>query len=133
MAISDPVADMLTKIRNGSSVQHEAVDVKPSKIGERILNVMQESGYIRTYKVIDEDVPAQKRIRVYLKYVGRRAAINQIKRVSSPGVRNYATKDTLPRVRNGAGIAIVTTSRGVMTDKQAYQQRIGGEVLCYVW
>lgn len=133
MAISDPIADMLTKIRNGSNVQHESVDVKPSKIGQAMLNVLKDQGYIREFKPINEDSPANKRIRVYLKYVGKKPAIAHISRVSRPGVRAYAKKDTMPRVRSGAGIAIVTTSQGVMSDKQAYRQKIGGEILCYVW
>ena len=130
--ITDPVADVLTKIRNGSRRRLPAVDVVASKLTERMLMVFKQEGFIRNYKAIGQ--APRKRIRIYLKYApDKTPAIRQVTRVSTPGRRRYRGVDDMPRVLGGLGRAIVTTSRGLMTDRQARDQRVGGEVLCYVW
>ncbi len=132
MSISDPISDGLTKIRNASRAKHPAVDVRSSKMFERMLEVLKKEGFIRTYKAVGETV-TERRLRVYLKYARRTPAITQLIRVSNPGMRKYRKAAELPRVLGGLGVAIVTTSKGIMTEREAYQQHIGGEVLCYVW
>ena len=132
MAASDPLADALTKIRNASRVLHPTVDVRASRIVERVLEVLKQEGYIRTYKAVGESV-TQRILRVYLKYAKRTPAIRQLVRVSRPGQRNYRNASQLPRVLHGLGVAVISTSRGVMADRDAYRQRVGGEVLCHVW
>ena len=143
MAASDPIADGLTKIRNASLAKHPAVDVRFSRVFLKILDVLKHEGFIRTYKPVGE-TPSQRTLRVYLKYApstpggsGRAGkkmpAITQIIRVSKPGARIYRKADGLPRVLGGLGVAIVSTSRGIVAEREAYQQRIGGEVMCYVW
>ena len=141
MAISDPIGDGLTKIRNASRAGHPAVDLRFSGIIAHVLDVLKREGFIRTYKVLG-DQPSQRTLRVYLKYVPARAdggrarntpAITQLIRASKPGVRMYRKAAALPRVLGGLGAAIVTTSKGIMTERDAYQQRIGGEIICYVW
>lgn len=132
MAISDPISDALTKIRNASRSRHPAVDLRVSRFLTEILNVLKAEGFIRTYKPIGE-TPAQRSVRVYLKYARKTPAITQIIRVSKPGVRTYRKAGELPRVLRGLGVAVVSTSKGVLSERDAYQQRIGGEVICYVW
>lgn len=132
MGASDPLADLLTKVRNASRAKHPTVEVKPSRLGERVLEVLKREGFIRTYKAVGEE-PAQRRLRVYLKYANRTPAISHVVRVSKSGGRCYRKATALPRVLRGLGTAVISTSRGVMTEREAYQQRIGGEVLCYVW
>lgn len=132
MASSDPIADVLTKVRNASRAKHSSVEIRPSKLAQRMLQVMQEEGYIRAYKSVGTD-PITRTVRVYLKYAGGHPAIKYVKRVSKPGQRVYRKADTMPRVLNGLGTVIVSTSTGVMTGREAYQKRIGGEILCYVW
>ncbi len=132
MAVSDPIADGLTKIRNASRSKHPTVDVRASKLLTRILEVFKAEGFIRTYKAIGE-TPAQRAIRVYLKYVRKTPAITQLIRISNPGMRKYRKAKALPRVLGGLGVAVVSTSKGIMTEREAYQQRIGGEIMCYVW
>lgn len=132
MGASDPLGDMLTKIRNASRSRRATVDVKSSRSSVRILDVLKQEGFIRTYKAVGEG-PAQQRLRVYLKYTKASSAITQLIRISTPGRRDYRRAAELPRVRNGLGVAVVSTSRGVMTEREAYRQRIGGEVVCYVW
>lgn len=132
MAI-DPIADMLTKIRNASKARLESVDISPvSKLKLEILRILKEEGYILDYKEIEtEKFPF---IRVYLKYVDNKTpAIAGIRRVSRPGLRIYAKRNDLPRVLGGLGIAIVSTSSGIMTDRKARREGLGGEVLCFVW
>ena len=134
MPSSDPLSDVLTKIRNASRAKHPSVEVRASKIAERLLFVLKQEGYIRTYKAVGED-PAHRTILVYLKYAQnaqKRPAITQITRVSRPGKREYRNASRLPRVLRGLGVAVISTSRGVMADRDAYRQRVGGEVLCYV-
>lgn len=132
MAVSDPIADGLTKIHNASRAKHLTVDVRPSRLMERILEVLKQEGFIRSYKPVGE-VASQRRLRVYLKYTKKLPTINELIRMSRPGVRMYRKASELPRVLGGLGVAIVTTSQGVMTERDAYRKRIGGEVLCYVW
>ena len=130
--ITDPVADVLTKIRNASSAHLPTTDVRASKLTERILAVLKQEGFIRNYKAMGE--APKKQIRVYLKYApDKTPAIKQVIRVSKPGQRRYRGIDKLPRVLGGLGRTILTTSKGIMTDRQARQDRVGGEVLCYVW
>lgn len=132
MNTTDPIADMLTRIRNANSSKHKTVDVPASKMKLAIANILFKEGYIRAYEEISSDV--QGTIRVALKYdeKGNRV-IAGIKRISKPGLRVYASKEDLPEVLNGLGIAIVSTSKGVMTDKEARKEGLGGEVLAYVW
>ena len=132
MSISDPISDGLTKIRNASLAKHPAVDIRFSRLFMQILEVLTHEGFIRTYKPIG-DSAAHRMIRVYLKYAKKTPAITQLIRISKPGARIYRKSAALPRVLGGLGIAVVTTSKGILTERDAYQQHIGGEVLCYVW
>ena len=131
-AISDSLADGLTKIRNASRAQHPTVDVRASRVAGAVLNVLKQEGFIRNYKPVGE-TPADRAFRVYLKYAKKRAVINELIRVSKPGKREYRKAANLPRVLGGLGTAVVSTSKGIMTERDAYRQRIGGEVVCYVW
>ncbi|PJF41457.1 MAG: 30S ribosomal protein S8 [Chloroflexi bacterium] len=132
---SDPIADMLTRIRNALMAGHRTVDIPKSKIKVEIARILKEEGYIEDYTVGDEKPVAM--IHVTLKYYGsrrdRRPVITKIERISKPGRRIYRGRRDLPRVMSGIGIAIMTTPKGVMTAQQARRQRLGGEVLCYVW
>jgi len=132
MNTTDPIADMLTRIRNANSSKHKTVDVPSSKMKLAIANILFKEGYIRSYEELSNDV--QGTIRMVLKYdeKGNRV-IAGIKRISKPGLRVYASKEDLPQVLNGLGIAIVSTSKGIMTDKEARNVGLGGEVLAYVW
>ena len=132
MASTDPIADVLTKLRNASRAKHPSVDVLPFKFAERLLEVLKQEGFIRSYKVVGSAIP-KRCIRVYLKYADHKSVITQIVRISKPGLRVYRNADQLPRVLGGLGIAVVTTSRGLMTEREAFHQRIGGEVICHVW
>ena len=132
MHITDPVADMLTRIRNAGSARHETVDVPNSKMKKAIAEILLEEGYIKSFQLIDAGT--QGVIRITLKYLpGKEKAIQGLRRVSKPGLRVYAGADELPRVLHGLGIAIVSTSKGVMTDKKARELHVGGEVLAFVW
>ncbi|MBQ5677375.1 MAG: 30S ribosomal protein S8 [Clostridia bacterium] len=132
MQITDPIADLLTRIRNASSAKHETVEVPASKMKKAIVEILFAEGYIKKYEVIDDE--RQGVIKIWLKYVeGKKAVISGIKRVSKPGLRVYASKEDMPRVLKGLGIAIVSTSKGIMTDKQARRENVGGEVLAFVW
>lgn len=132
MNTTDPIADMLTRIRNANSSKHKTVDVPASKMKVAIADILFKEGYIKSFEEISNDV--QGTIRVTLKYdeKGNRV-IAGIKRISKPGLRVYASKEDLPEVLNGLGIAIVSTSKGIMTDKEARKAGLGGEVLAYVW
>lgn len=132
MQITDPIADMLTRIRNAGSAKHETVDVPASKMKKAIAEILLEEGYIRSFQLIDDGT--QGIIRITLKYLpGKVKAIQGLKRVSKPGLRVYAGADELPRVLRGLGIAIISTSKGIMTDKKARAAHVGGEVLAFVW
>jgi len=132
MNTTDPIADMLTRIRNANSSKHKTVDIPASKMKVAIADILFKEGYIKSFEEISSDV--QGTIRVALKYdeKGNRV-IEGIKRISKPGLRVYASKEDLPEVLNGLGIAIVSTSKGIMTDKEARKAGLGGEVLAYVW
>ena len=131
MNITDPIADMLTRIRNANAQKHESVDVPASKLKKSIAEILYEEGYIKSFEEIDDN--SQGIIRITLKYVNKEKAISGLKRVSKPGLRVYATKDEIPKVIGGLGIALISTSKGIMTDKKARQEGIGGEVLAFVW
>ena len=132
MVMTDPVADMLTRIRNASSVKHDSVDVPGSKFKIELARILKDEGFIREYKFIEDD--KQGSLRIYLKYGAQKErVITGIKRISKPGMRVYANKDDIPRVLGGLGVAVLSTSTGVMTDKKARKHGVGGEVVCYVW
>ena len=131
MYLTDPIADMLTRIRNANAVMHEKVDVPFSKMKERIAEILKEQGYISNYKIVTDGT--KQNIRVYLKYDGRERVIKGIKRISKPGRRVYSSVEDMPRVLSGLGIAIVSTSKGIVTDKVARMENVGGEVLAFVW
>ncbi len=131
MFLTDPIADMLTRVRNANAVMHEKTDIPHSKIKERIVEILKEEGYISNYKIITDG--NKKNIRVYLKYVGKERVIKGIKRISKPGRRIYSSVEDMPRVLSGLGIAIVSTSKGIVTDRVARKENVGGEVLAFVW
>ena len=132
MHITDPIADMLTRIRNANSAKHDTVDVPASNMKKAIAQILLEEGYIKNFQLIDDGT--QGVIRITLKYgAGKEKVISGLRRVSKPGLRVYAGADELPKVLRGLGIAIVSTSRGVMTDKKAREAHVGGEVLAFVW
>ena len=150
MTMTDPIADMLTRIRNANTVKHETVDVPASNIKKEIVRILLEEGFVRGYDVIEDEKQGiiriqlkygqagerviQGIIRIQLKYgqTGERV-ISGLKRISKPGMRVYADKHEVPRVLNGLGISIISTSKGILTDKQARKENVGGEVICYVW
>lgn len=131
--MTDPIADYLTRIRNAQKARHKVVEIPTSNIKKEITKVLQDQGYILSYKFDDEVFPGV--IKIALKYnpVTKTPAIRSIQRASKPGLRKYSSAANMPRVLNGLGIAIVSTSRGVITDKEARAQNVGGEVLCYVY
>ena len=132
MVVTDPIADMLTRIRNALVVKHETVEVPASNIKRAIAQILLQEGYIKGFTEIDDG--KQGIIRIVLKYgMNNQRVISGLKRISKPGLRVYAKKDQIPRVLGGLGIAIISTSRGVMTDKKARVEGLGGEVLCYIW
>jgi len=132
MQITDVVADMLTRIRNANSAKHETVDVPASNLKKAIAQILLDEGYIKAFNVIEDD--KQGVIRITLKYgVGKTRVIQGIRRVSKPGLRIYAASKDIPQVLNGMGIAIVSTSKGIMTDREARKANVGGEVLAFVW
>ena len=129
--MSDPIADFLTRIRNASRAEHEKVDIPSSKLKLRMAEILKEEGFIKNFRVIEDN--KQGVLRVYLKYAGTEKIISGIVRVSRPGRRIYVTKDKIPTILGGMGVAILSTSAGVMTDRQVKKQHLGGEVLAYVW
>ncbi|MEE9288740.1 MAG: 30S ribosomal protein S8 [Bacteroidota bacterium] len=129
--MTDPVADYLTRVRNASQARHKKVDIPASKLKREVTKILRENRYITDYTDVTDD--KQGILRIFLKYNEDQPAIYGLKRISKPGIRVYAGVDELPRVLNGLGIAIISTSRGLMTDKRARKERVGGEVLCYVW
>jgi len=130
--VTDPIADMLTRIRNGSMAEHEKIDMPASKLKVRIAELLKEEGFIKNFRLIEDR--KQGILRVYLKYgPGQERVITGLRRVSKPGRRLYVGADKIPSVLGGMGVAILSTPRGVMPDREARRQRVGGEVLCFVW
>ncbi|MFN3648624.1 MAG: 30S ribosomal protein S8 [Armatimonadota bacterium] len=131
-AITDPVADLLTRIRNASRAGHEQVEIPGSRLKLEIVRILEEEKFIRGYQFIQDE--KQGILRVFLKYGTRRQPVlNNLKRVSKPGLRVYASASDVPRVQNGMGVAILSTSRGLLPDRECRRLRVGGEVLCYAW
>ncbi len=131
MQITDPIADMLTRIRNANNAKHETVDVPASKLKLAIAKILVEEGYIKSYQFVENG--NQGVIKITLKYLGKEKVITGLRRVSKPGLRVYVSSEELPKVLRGLGIAIISTSKGVMTDKNARKEHVGGEVLAFVW
>lgn len=132
MYITDPIADMLTRIRNANAAKHDTVDVPASNMKKAIAQILLEEGYIKNYQLIDDN--KQGLIRITLKYGANKAKVLQgLRRISKPGLRHYVNCEDMPKVMKGLGVAIVSTSRGVMTDKAARKENVGGEVLAFVW
>lgn len=132
MSLSDPIANMLTVIRNANTVKMERVDIPASKLKMEIIKIFKNEGYVKNFKLIDENKKSY--IRVYLKYTqSGECIIHNLKRVSRPGLRVYKKTNELPRIFNGFGTSIISTSQGVLTDKKAREKSVGGEVLCYIW
>jgi small subunit ribosomal protein S8 len=132
MSMTDPVADMFTRIRNGSKEKFEKVDVPSSKLKREIVKILKDEGFIKNFKVVTED-HGDEMIRIFLKYDATKKGIINIKRVSKPGRRVYVGIDRIPSVMSGLGISILSTPKGILTDKAARKANVGGEVLCYVW
>jgi small subunit ribosomal protein S8 len=131
MVMTDPIADMLTRIRNATIVRDKIVEIPASKIKLEILKILKEEGYIQDFEA-NEDAK-KSMVKVYLKYNGKEKVISGLKRISKPGLKVYARKDEIPKVLGGLGIAVMSTSNGIMTDRKARTEGIGGEVICYVW
>ena len=132
MTMTDPIADMLTRIRNANTVGHDTVDIPSSKMKKSIADILKNEGYIKGYEIIEDSV--QDTIRITLKYGAHKEhVISGLKKISKPGLRVYAKRDEVPRVLGGLGIAIISTSNGVISDKEARKLGVGGEVICYVW
>ena len=129
--VTDTIADMLTRIRNANAMRYNEVSVPASKLKIELARILKEEGFIKGYKVVKDD--AQGSIVITLKYVNKERVITGLKRISKPGLRVYAKSEEIPKVLNGLGIAIISTSKGVMTDKEARKQNLGGEVLAYIW
>jgi small subunit ribosomal protein S8 len=131
MSMTDPIADYFTRIRNGLMVKKDRVEIPSSKLKTRISEILKEEGFIRNFRVFEDG--KQGILRVYLKYKEGESVIRGIKRISTPGKRNYVSADEVPRVLNGLGIALITTSSGVLTDEKCREKAVGGEVLGHVW
>lgn len=130
--INDPIADMLTRIRNANTVRHTSVDVPSSNVKKKLAEILLNEGFIKSFNVIDDD--KQGLIRIELKYGEQKErVISGLKRISKPGLRVYAKKNEIPKVLGGLGVAIISTSNGIITDKEARKLDVGGEVVCYVW
>jgi len=132
VSLSDPIADMLTVLRNANRVKNEKVDIPSSKLKLEIIKILKNEGYIKNFKLIEEE--NKSFIRVYLKYTPNgKSVIHNLTRISKPSLRIYRKKNKIPRVYNGYGTSIISTSRGVLTDKKARENNVGGEVICYIW
>ena len=131
MVMTDPIADMLTRIRNANQMKHETVDMPASKLKKEFLEVLKKEGYVTDLAVVKGDV--QDTLRVTLKYLQTDRVIKGLKRISKPGLRVYAKSSEIPKVLNGLGIAVISTSKGLLTDREARKQKVGGEILAYVW
>ncbi len=133
MTMTDPVADMLTRIRNANTAMHDDVSMPASKLKESLAGVLQSEGYINSFEIQDNGGPGRT-LKIDMKYSPTRArVISGLKRISKPGLRVYTKADEIPRVLGGLGVAVVSTSRGLMSDREARKRRMGGEILCYVW
>jgi small subunit ribosomal protein S8 len=133
MSMTDPIADMLTRIRNACGSKHRRVDMPASKMKVEIARILKENNFIQDYRTLENENGPGTTLRVVLKYAGGQPVIRELKRVSAPGLRRYVGATEIPRVRNGLGMAILSTSQGVMSDRQARQSRTGGELLALVW
>jgi len=132
MVMTDPIADMLTRIRNANKARHEKLEIPASNLKKQIAEILKSEGFVRDYEFVEDD--KQGVIRIYLKYgVNEQHVITGLKKISKPGLRVYVKADEIPRVLNGLGIAIISTSKGLLSDKEAREQTVGGEVLAYVW
>lgn len=132
MSMTDPIADYLTRIRNATMAKHSKVDVPASNLIKAITKILLDEGFIQNFTAIEDN--KQGKIRIYLKYVdNKKSVIRGLERISCPGLRNYVRVDEVPKVLNGLGIAILSTSKGILTNKQARKEKVGGEVLCTVW
>jgi len=132
MVMTDPIADFLTRVRNANSVNHEKVEIPASRQKKTLAEILKAEGFIKDFEYVEDG--KQGLLRLYLKYGnGKQKVITGIKRISKPGLRVYARKDAVPRVLGGLGIAVISTSQGIMTDKEARKRGLGGEVICYVW
>ena len=132
MTMTDPIADMLTRIRNANTAGHDTVDIPASKMKKSIVEILKDEGYIKDYEIIDDNI--QGTIRVTLKYgANKEHVISGLKKISKPGLKVYAKKHEIPKVLGGLGIAIISTSNGIISDKEARKLGVGGEVICYVW
>ena len=131
MVMTDPIADMLTRIRNANQMRHATVDMPASKLKKQVLELLKKEGYIVNIAVIKGDV--QDTLRVTFKYLQNDRVIKGLKRISKPGLRVYAKTNEIPKVLNGLGIAVISTSNGIVTDREARKQKVGGEILAYVW
>ena len=132
MSMTDPIADMLTRIRNACGAKHRRVDMPASRMKAEIARILKENALIQDFSTIENE-EGRKLLRVRLKYAGGQPVIRELQRVSTPGLRKYVGATEIPRVRNGLGVAFLSTSKGLMTDREARQQRTGGELLAYVW
>jgi len=129
--VSDPIADMLTRIRNANKMRHISLIIPASKLKLEITRILKDEGFIRNYKYKEDNKQGQ--LIIYLKYINKEKTINNLKRISKPGLKVYAKKDEIPGVLGGLGIVILSTSKGIMTGKEALQRHLGGEVICYIW
>lgn len=133
MVMTDPIADFLTRVRNANTAMKKSVDIPNSNMKVSLSQILKDEGFIKDYEVIADQDSVKKNIRVYLKYDNKTRVISGLKRISKPSLRVYVGKDEIPKVLGGLGVAILSTSKGVMTDKKARREGMGGEVLCYVW
>ncbi|WP_138420164.1 30S ribosomal protein S8 [Aquibacillus sediminis] len=132
MVMTDPIADMLTRIRNANMVRHEKLEIPASNLKKEVADILKREGFVRDYEFVEDN--KQGVLRIFLKYgASEERVITGLKRISKPGLRVYAKADEVPKVLNGLGIAIVSTSKGVLSDKEAREQAVGGEILAYVW
>lgn len=131
MPVTDPIADYLTRVRNAVKAKKRWVEIPSSRMKENLAEIMKANNFIRDYQVIEDN--KQNVLKVFLKYTDEEPAITGLKRISTPGLRKYVDKDNIPRVLNGLGIAVISTSKGLMTDKKAREEKIGGEIVCYIW
>lgn len=131
MSLNDPISNLLTTLRNGSQARKETVDVPASKMTQRILEIFKNEGYVEDLKLMKTN--AQGSFKVYLKYENRKPIITGVKRISKPGLRVYKQNNEIPRVLNGLGTAVISTSKGVVDDREARKMNVGGEILCYIW